>query len=47
LAMISGNLVGWSDVRNSAIREGEARPVVGSLDVAGHAGLHDRSPFRS
>jgi hypothetical protein len=47
LAMICGNFVGLSDPRNSAVPVGPARPIVESLVVAGHAGLHDRSPFRS
>jgi hypothetical protein len=34
-------------VRNSAIRVDAARPIIESLVVTGHAGLHDRSPFRS
>ena len=46
LTMISGNFVGWDDVRNSAIRVGAAKPIDEGLVVAGHAGLHDRSPFR-
>jgi hypothetical protein len=45
LTLISGNFVGRDDVRNSAIRVG--KPTDESLVVAGHAGLHDRSPFRS